>query len=410
MSILILNQNSYEFFPYKEWLEEVSEEVIFLTSSSVGKEYTSKPFLYFEIFDNYESGIVERRAKQLYEKYQYDSVLALHEFDILRAAKIRESLDISGQSFENALRYRNKIHMKSILQKNNNIELPYFQEMNYPLEAVDFIEQHGYPVIIKPADGGGSMGTLVVKNESDLESFLKKMIMFHFSDAQPSNNLMIETYIAGEMYHVDGYIQNNELVLIRASKYLENSLIYLDQNDISGSHLLPSDNELSKRLVQETKKVIQDLGSPDSMIFHAEFFHTADDRLVFCEIASRPGGARIIEMIEVAYDLHITKAFTQFTCGALPSLPEVKEKKLVGHVVPIPKEGKLLYAPTEAPFPWIVRYHLSCQLGTVFHGVVHSSHHIAYMIVEAESEKQLKHRLYEANQWFRDTCVWEKAE
>ncbi|MCH5584941.1 ATP-grasp domain-containing protein [Shimazuella sp. AN120528] len=410
MSILILNQNSYEFFPYKEWLEDVQEEILFLTHSSVGEQFESNRFLYFESFPNYESGLVDFRAKQLFEKYQYDTIIALHEFDLLRAAKLRESLGIKGQSYDNALRYRNKIKMKSVLQQNDRIEIPHFQEMNYPLDAVHFISQYNYPVVIKPADSAGSMGTSVIHDEKDLEEFVTNMTMYQFASHQPTNNLLLESYVPGEMYHVDGYIQDNELILICASKYLEDSLIYLDQNDIAGSFTLPPDNPLSKRLIEETKKVIHTLGSAESFIFHAEFFHTPDDRLVFCEIASRPGGARIIDMIDVAYDFHITKALTRAFCGKEKTLSAVSPKRLAGHVVPIPKKGTLVDAPMEAPFPWIVQYRLNIELGTSFDGVSYSSHHIAYMIVEADTESQLRERLIEANNWFQQACVWEKSE
>jgi biotin carboxylase len=371
MSVLILNQNTYEFFPFKDWLKEKEEEIIFFTNDTVGDQFADNRFLHFEVFSDYESGMVELRAKQLYETYHFDTVIALHEFDILRAAKIRESLGIQGQSYENALLYRDKLKMKSAIFQNSNVALPTFQEMEYPLDAVDFMEKHGYPFVIKPADSAGSMGTTVIRNETDLIDFLKKMKVFYFAEAQPANHLMLETYVQGEMYHVDGYIENNELILICASKYLENSLIYLDQNEISGSYLLSSDSELHSRLVEETKKVIQALGSPKSMIFHAEFFHTPDDQLVFCEIASRPGGARIIEMIEAAYGLHLTKAYTQSACGLNAPFTDDTPKR-VGHIVPIPKFGKLVKAPIESPYPWIIRYRLNCKLGTTFDRIVHT--------------------------------------
>lgn len=406
MSILILNQNTYEFFPFKEWLREVEGEIIFLTNDTVGDQFAENRFLHFEIFPDYESGMVELRAKQLFEKYHFHTIIALHEFDILRAAKIRESLGIQGQSYENALLYRDKIKMKSALLQNREIELPEFKEMSYPLDAVDFMEEHGYPFIIKPADSAGSMGTKVIRNEVDLKKFIKEMKVFQFGDSQPSNHLMLETFVPGEMYHVDGYIQNNEMILICASKYLENSLIYLDQNEISGSYLLSPESELHSCLIEETKKVIETLGSPKNMIFHAEFFHTPDDRLVFCEIASRPGGARIIEMIEAAYGLHITKAYTQASCR-IGTYSIGHTAKRVGHVVPIPKIGKLVDAPVQTPYPWIVRYHLNCKLGTTFDHIAHSSHHIAYMIVEGETEEQLQQHLFEANKWFQQACVWE---
>jgi hypothetical protein len=62
---------------------------------------------------------------------------------------------------------------------------------------------------------------------------------------------------------------------------------------IAGYSLLPS-NPLVERLSEFIESVINALGSdphpnPPTFPFHAEAWHTPDDEIVLCEIASRGG-------------------------------------------------------------------------------------------------------------------------
>src|SRR5690606_4877229 len=113
---------------------------------------------YIEAFDNYrENGCVELKAIELYEKFQYHTVLANTEADILRAARLRKRFDLKGQSISSAINFRDKIVMKTKAQKHG-IKTPPFTKITCAFDLIEFIEEYHYPVLLKPIDGAASQG------------------------------------------------------------------------------------------------------------------------------------------------------------------------------------------------------------------------------------------------------------
>jgi len=63
--------------------------------------------------------MIEWWALELHKKYQFSHVVCLGEEDIIRCARLRQILKInSGQTVENAKRYRDKVIMKDVLRLN----------------------------------------------------------------------------------------------------------------------------------------------------------------------------------------------------------------------------------------------------------------------------------------------------
>src|SRR5690606_30032047 len=130
MSILILNFTSQERSPYEKFLKNTGEDLILLTAEEYADEFNPEDYLYIESFRNYRNNsLVEYRAIELYQKYQYHTIIANAEADIIRAAKLREYLQLDGQSVHSAIQYRDKVLMKEIARKH---EIP-----TPPCQAID---------------------------------------------------------------------------------------------------------------------------------------------------------------------------------------------------------------------------------------------------------------------------------
>ena len=57
---------------------------------------------------------IEKIVKECHQHFPLEKIIALEEGDILRAAFLRQILDLKGQSYESALAFRDKIKMKQI--------------------------------------------------------------------------------------------------------------------------------------------------------------------------------------------------------------------------------------------------------------------------------------------------------
>ena len=80
-------------------------------------------------------------------------VVVLSENDLIRGARIRKLLGIqTGQTVENALRYRDKVLMKDILREGW-VAVPECSPVESAADLITFTRLHGFPVVVKPRLG-----------------------------------------------------------------------------------------------------------------------------------------------------------------------------------------------------------------------------------------------------------------
>ncbi len=392
MAILIFNRSSV--FDYPSWLADSDQELVVFTQREIP---TSEAYAALETFDSFDrSGRAELRALELRERYQWRHVFGHSEYDLVRAARLRERLSLPGQSVESAQAYRDKARMKEHASASG-IAVPAFRRLSSPLDLVDFADAHGYPVVVKPIDGGGSRGVSVLRDAAAVGQFLEML---------PDRPYIIESFVAGEMYHVDGVWHEDRMLFAAASRYLAGCLAY-QRGDSLGSMILPPQSALHGRLVDETTAIIRALPRSPLVAFHAEIFVTDDGRMVLCEIASRTGGALVAETLEVAYGVNINRLWTRLACG-LPadSEPRSAPAPYAGWLVIPPCKGELLDAPQQAPFEWCERFLVPAKAGDRCTAPVASVDHVAMAIVTGDNETEVEERLRRVDRWFADTVVW----
>lgn len=405
MSILILSRVPHDLCPYEEWFQDLNEDLILLTSDEYAEGFDPSHYAYYESFTNYTyNGNVDLRAVELYEKYKYRAVLAISERDVLRASQLREMFDIPGQTWDSAFNFRNKLRMKEICQENGII-VPRFAPVHTPLDLIEFIQNYGFPVVVKPVDSAGSEGTTVLLERKDLEQFLASGI---------PHNIEVEAFIPGQMYHVDGLILNGELVYISASKYLESCLSF-QSGGYTGSYLIDPSSSLSLRLIELTRQVLAVMNPPHHTTFHAEFFHTPDDQLIFCEIASRTAGGRVNIYLDQAYEVNLSKSWLLAQCGVI--LPIPKEYQLVpppppkqysGFVLIPPRKGQFLSVDDHDLPEWVTEFRVVAKPGQHFLDPRSSVDHMASLVVKGETDEEVFQRLTMAVEWIEKRMVWKE--
>ncbi len=401
MSILIFNKLPHSDVPYEKWLEDLNEELLLLTTDKLAGDF--KGYARIESFKDYDTNnAIEWKALELYSQHPYHTVIATAERDILRAAKIRQFLGISGQSWESALAFRNKVKMKQILSEAG-IQVPPFRPVETAVDLYEFTEQYGYPVVVKPVDGMGSRNTTILHNRKEAIRYL--------AEGLPPN-LLVEKFIEGEMYHIDGLVLDGRLVHIWPSKYINDCLAFHDGKCL-GSYLLEPQNPLTSRLKTYVASLLNALPTPSHTTFHAEVFHTPQDELIVCEVACRTGGSRIIEEFRQAFDLDLTKLSVQAQCGLKAEIPERvrrggEPKSQFGFIGIPPKQGIFRRGPGWSDLPlWVTEYKLLARPGEYFTGAHTSVDYAVTLVVRGDSERQVYQRLQEMADFFEQVMVWE---
>ncbi|MBM7702281.1 ATP-grasp domain-containing protein [Metabacillus iocasae] len=393
MSILILNRNAP--YPFHSWLEPLEEELLVLTTS---KRAPNVQAAFVEGYEDYEvNGCIELKAAQLHEKHHYHTIVATSEYDIYRAAKIRDFVGIKGQSSESALAFRNKVVMKNILEKTN-IAVPTYREIDSAIDLYEFVQNNGFPIIVKPIDGSGSEGVTKIDHDDQLYEFVRKTNL---------TNLEVEAFIEGDMYHIDGLFINGEVAFSWPSKYMNGCLSH-QAGTFNGSYLLDAENLLTMKLNAFVKQVLHALPTPEHIAYHAEVFVTPDEQLVFCEIACRRGGGYIAETIQQAFDIDLTKVSVQAQCGIDVSLPRALHAPLVhsGFLLVPAKKGLLLELPSECNEEWVTQYEIYARAGDRYGGAGSSLDNIATFLVKGKDEQEVKQRIESLAEWFDQQTKW----
>jgi biotin carboxylase len=401
MSILILNAVSHADCPYDEWLQDLGEELILLTDSKYVDSFPKDAYAYIEAFDAYDvNSNVELRAIELYETYHYHTVIALREMDILRAASIRDWFDLQGQRLTSAEQYRDKVRMKEVAG-DDGIPVTTFRRIHSSFDLIQFVQTYDFPVVIKPVLGRGSTGTQVLKNKADLSQFIANGVPLE---------LAVEKFVEGEVYHVDGIVQEGELAFISAAKYYDAPIEFHTTN-YQGAYLLTPTSEIAQRMIAMTKKLIASLDTPSFTTFHAEWFHTPDDQIVLVEIASRTGGGRIAQMNEHAFGANLLAASLQLQCGKTVEVPSSDKQQhpeiLAAWLIIPPHRGTLRSLPTGEPPSYVVDYTVTGEIGQNYNDPVSQVDHIAAFVVEGENEAVLQERAQAAYEWFATGTTWD---
>jgi len=395
MAILIFNRSNNMFFD--RWLQDVNEEIVLFNQANLSRVELSN-YSHVENFkslDNYK--LVEQKTFELLGQFEFTKVIAHSEYDLISAAYLREKLNIDGQSVKSAISYRDKIVMKECLDREN-IDIAPFKEIKTKLDVIEFMNIHGLPLVIKPKDGGGSRGTHVIADIEAFEEFLNNKL---------DDNLMIEKFIEGEMYHIDGIAKNGKILCSITSRYLNGCLAF--QRGIGlGSVLTNQKDEISKRLKELLLSVISSLPETPILAFHAEVFHTKEDRLIVCEIASRTAGSRVIDNIRNIYGLDLNRLWVRLQCGIdeKVNLPEGKVE-LGGFITIPPQNGKLIGLPQNIPFDKVIDYSVSAKPGNIFREAASSVDNIASIMIKGESEDSIESKLNEISDWYIKNMEWE---
>src|SRR5262249_35222565 len=143
--------------------------------------------------------------------------------------------------------------------------------------------------------------------------------------------------------------------------------------------------------------------------FHAELFHTREDRIVLGEVASRVAGPMVPEQFRVAFDVDLRRLFIRGQAGCpleLPTPPETPHRVGGELVVPV-RSGVLTRAPSTCPLPGVVDYRLCGVAGQRYAAPRDINDFIATFVFAAASEAAMRDTIEEARHWFDRETAWE---
>lgn len=222
---------------------------------------------------------------------QIDRVVALDDFDVEKAAYIREEFRIPGMGQTTARYFRDKLAMR-VRAEEAGVPVPRFSSLFNDVKLTEFANSIEYPCLIKPRGEASATGIKKVHSADELWQHVHSL-----GDKRP--DYLVEQFRPGDVYHVDAISQDGDLVFCQVSRYLSTPFEVAHGGGIFRSVSVPYEHDDAHLLRRLTADVMEAFGMQFSAS-HTEFIRTGDGKFVFLETASRVGGAHVAEMVEAA--------------------------------------------------------------------------------------------------------------
>lgn len=404
MNIFIIGGFGYNYIKLEKWLpKRDNRNYYFLVKSHHYDEFFEKlknrdDINLIKIEKWYDSNDIELFIYQFSQKERIDRIISLREEEVVRVAKIRKFLEIPGLQPFAAKLFRDKFEMKKFV-RNNGIKTADYWKVNSIIDALESVKNDGYnfPYILKPIDGAGSKNTFVLNCISDIENI----------EAEYFNNSILESFVSGEVYHIDALYTQNTCRYISAAKYINNPLEF-KKGKSTASMFLTQDVPETSKIIEFSKNVCSIMPLTENCIIHLEVFYNGLD-IIFNEIAIRLGGGRIINIVEREFSLNLLEEFVRAECGFTYDnviLPEWTKPR--GFLLVVPKTGVLTKMPSSIPEEGIDSYEVFAKPGQSYSGAISSIQATAAVEVHEENNEKLEKKILKLEKWFSENIEYEK--
>lgn len=208
---------------------------------------------------------------------------------------VRDAVGIDGLGGQAARAFRDKNRMKRVLAEAG---LPVARQalVTSGYAARSFVEQVGFPIVMKPLDGAGARNTVRVSNDEELSAALNLLL------PTPSRPVQAEEFVRGDEHTFETVTIDGRPVWSSSSFYLPGPLEVLENPWMQYCVLVPHDPNLPHvQAFRPTNAAALGALGMRNGLSHMEWFLRADGTPVISEVGARPPGANIMLMNGAAY-------------------------------------------------------------------------------------------------------------
>jgi biotin carboxylase len=248
-------------------------------------------------------------ATSLARRARVSRVVALEEYDIVTAARVREELGVSGMGATVARRFHDKLAMRT-RARDAGVRVPEFVHLLNGEEVAEFLARVPPPWILKPRSGASAMGMKVL-NEAEEVWRAAAELDSREDQRERAPQHLLERFVSGDVYHVDSLSACGRVVFALAGRYGSPPFEITHGGGVATSHTLRRGSAEEKRLLAANKRLLAALGL-ESGVAHAEFIRGAEDgEFYFLEVAARVGGAHTAEEVEAATGINLWREWAR---------------------------------------------------------------------------------------------------
>lgn len=381
--------------PIGDWLADVADRVVLITSEAAADGYAGRFAEVVPVADYTGSDEVVAHLHRLCGSRPVARIVHGTEDDILRIARVRDRYDIPGLTEADALTFRDKHRMK--VAAAAGVRTPDFLAPESAGDAVAFADRAGWPVVVKPRLSFGSRGVEIVTDAAALHRLI---------DERGLDDLLVEEYVPGRVFHVDGFMSGGKVLVAVPSRYVNDCLSFTDGSSLGSVQL--DDGPLADRLRRFTEQCVAVLPATGPTPFHLEVFqHERTGELYFCEIAARLGGGHIYETLTAALGRNPVELWFRDQAGLpMGDAGFTRAPERYGFLLVPPRAGTLEEIK-DIPLPaGVVRYSAPDDLPRAFPAATASTDTVISFVVSGADATEVEAAIDACVQWSRDALRW----
>ena len=288
--------------------------------TSVPDEYVPDGFAlagHYRVDNPMDKGQIQVATRAFQKEWgRVDRLVGFLEQMQVPLADVREALGIDGMHGETARNFRDKNRMKRVLAA---AKLPVARQalVTNAVTALRFIEEVGYPVILKPVDGVGSQNTFRISDEGELFSALNRLL------PTAERPVQAEEFVHGEEHTLEAVVIGGDVVWRSSTYYLPGPLKVLENPWMQYSVLLPREQSAPhvSAFAPTNGRALQALGLVNGFS-HMEWFITGDGSVRIGEVGARPAGVNIMMMNGFAHDVDVWEKWARLEVHREWEVPE----------------------------------------------------------------------------------------
>lgn len=228
----------------------------------------------------------------LMKENKIDAIIALDDYDVEKAAFLRENFRIPGMGQTTGRYFRDKLAMR-IQAKDAGIRVPAFSSLFHNEDINHFADTVSPPWVLKPRSEASAHGIMKVFSKEEL---------WQKVDELGDNRIyyLVEQFKPGDVYHADGLQYQGKTLFLTVSKYLATPMEISQGGGIFRSANISYGSKDDKAIKKVNESIMKAFGLKNGAS-HTEFIKCHEDgQIYFLETASRVGGAHLAEMVEAA--------------------------------------------------------------------------------------------------------------
>jgi biotin carboxylase len=221
-----------------------------------------------------------------------------------RAAVVAKALGLPYLSADTIAVTRQKDRMRQVLRAAG-LDTTASRLVDGAADVAAFGEAHGYPFVLKPVDGRGSLGISIVRSSREIAAALAR-----FAEWAPEHAMLAEQFLDGEEWSVEGFSEAGHHRIVCVTQKFKDPVTCVETG-----HCLPAPLTEDARAVIErfVVGVLTAVGI-DNGPSHTEVIVTPHGPRIV-ETHARLGGDSIVEMIQLVSGVDLDHLWIRQAAG-----------------------------------------------------------------------------------------------